>query len=51
MRYPARFSPSVTGFAQLNVGRSEVYFQTASRRDFNTMPTTRPDAANRSSFI
>jgi outer membrane receptor protein involved in Fe transport len=33
-------SPRVTGFAQLNVGRSEVYFQTASRRDFNTVSTS-----------
>ncbi len=34
------FSPRVTAFAQLNIARSEVYFQTASRRDFNTVSTS-----------
>jgi iron complex outermembrane receptor protein len=33
-------TPQLTAFTQLNIGRSEVYFQTASRRDFNTVSTS-----------
>lgn len=33
-------SPRLTAFAQVNIARSEVYFQTASRRDFNTVSTS-----------